>query len=454
MAQRTVLRAAALVGALSVVLAGCGSGGGDTAAPDTQESAPGTPSAQECQPVQAKASGQPSTDPLKIGSLLPETGDLAILGPPEFAGVNLAVKEINAAGGVLDKDVSHIRGDSGDVNTDIANQTVDRALAEGVQVIVGAAASGVSKLVIDKITGAGVVQFSAANTSDEFTCWDDKGLYFRTAPPDVLQGEALAQLIGGDGAQRVSILARNDPYGSGLADNTERNLREAGIPQEQIQKIVYDPKATSYNTEIDDIRQFNADAIAVIGFDESKKILTRMSEVQIGPGKKLVYGTDGNMSNGTGEGLPPALLERMKGTSPSTELSGDFQQRLLDQDPKLKDFTYAGEAYDAVVITALAAEQAKSTKGVDVASEINGITKDGEKCSSFADCKEIIASGGNVDYDGVTGTLDFTAAGERRIGSYGVFEFNAQNQIPKVPERFIVVGPRVIWRTAKRSPGS
>ena len=439
MAQRTVLRAAAVLGALSVVLAGCSSSGGNNSAPGTQ-SAPGTPSAKTCQPAQAKPSGPPSTEPLKIGSLLPETGSLAFLGPPEFAGVDVAIKEINAAGGVLGHPVTHVRGDSGDDKTDTANQTVDRELGQGVQVIVGAAASGVTKLVIDKITGAGVVEFSPANTSDEFTCWADKGMYFRTAPPDVLQSQALAGLIGTDGAQRVAILARNDPYGSGLAANTVKNLTDAGIPPNQIKKIIYDPNASSYNTEIDSIRQFNPDAIAVIGFDESKKILTRMSEVQIGPGKKLVYGTDGNMGNALGAGLPLGLLNGMKGTTPLTKLSGDFERRLKAQDPGLVDFNYAGEAYDAVIITALAADEAKSTKGPDIATQINGITRDGEKCTSYAQCKAIIDKGGNPAYVGATGALNFTPAGEPGSGSYGILHFDAQNKIDDARTEYKIVG--------------
>lgn len=443
MAQRTALRVAALLGALSVVVAGCG-GGGNTAAPGAQQPAggAGTP-VKTCEDFpQAQASGQPSIAPLKIGTLLPETGSLSFLGPPQFAAVDVAIKEINAAGGVLGNPVTHIRGDSGDDKTDTANQTVDRELGQGAQVIVGAAASGVTKLVIDKITNAGVVQFSPANTSDEFTCWPDKGLYFRTAPPDSLQAQALAALMAADGAQRISILARNDPYGSGLADNTAQNLRDAGIPQNQIQKIIYDPNATSYNTEIDDVRQFNPDGIAVLGFDESKKIISRMSEVQIGPAQKRVYGTDGNMGNALGVGLPPGLLDGMKGTTPLTELSPDFEQRLRAENPGLVDINYAGEAYDAIVITAVAAEQAKSTKGVDIASEIIGITKDGEKCTTFRQCRDIIDSGGNPDYDGVTGTLDFTVAGERAVGSYGILEYNSQNQIDEAAIQYRIVGAR------------
>lgn len=435
MAQRTVVRAAALLGALSVTMAGCG--GANTTAPGP---ASGVPTAKKCVPAQAKASGQPSTAPLKIGTLLPETGSLAFLGPPEFAAVDVAIKEINAGGGVLGNPVVNIRGDSGDDKTDTANQTVDRELNQGAQVIVGAAASGVTKLVINKIINAGVVEFSPANTSDEFTCWADKGMYFRTAPPDKLQAQALAALMAGDGAQRISILARNDPYGGGLANNTVNNLLEAGLPRNQIQEIIYDPNATSYNAEIDRVRLFNPDAIAVIGFDESKKILTRMSEVRIGPGQKLVYGTDGNMGNALGVGLPPGLLNGMKGTTPLTKLSGSFEQRLRADDPKLIDTNYAGEAYDAVMIVALAAERAKSTKGVDIASEINGITRDGEKCTSFRQCRDIIDSGGNPDYVGVTGTLDFTPAGERAVGSYGILKFNTQNKIDEAAIQYRVVG--------------
>jgi branched-chain amino acid transport system substrate-binding protein len=427
------------VGAASLVLAGCGGGGGGGGT--TPGAAPtGDSAAPECEVPQAQPTGSPSTAPLKIGSLLPETGSLAFLGPPEFAGVDLAIVEINENGGVLGQEVGHVRGDSGDDTTDIANQTVDRQLGSGVQAIVGAAASGVSKLVIDKITGAGVVQFSPANTSDEFTCWQDKGLYFRTAPPDALQAQALANVIAGDGNQRVSILVRNDPYGTGLADNLEQNLLAAGIPQDSIQKIVYDPNAASFNVEVDQVAQFNPDGIAVIGFDESKRIITRMSELQIGPAQKRVYGSDGNMGNALGEGMAPGILQGMQGTLPLTDLAPDFEQRLLTQDDGLVDFNYAGESYDATMLIALAAEKAKSTNGADIGSEIIGITKDGEKCTTFAACKAIIDKGGDPDYDGVTGTLNFTPSGEPGAGSYGVQVFNAENKIDEGATRYVIVG--------------
>lgn len=442
MARRTLVRTAAVVGAAALALAACSSGDSSTGS-DTTTSASGAADSTEvstdCTPEQATAGATPVTTPLSIGTLLPSTGSLAFLGPPMAAGVQLAVNDVNAAGGVLDAPVNLITGDSGDTTTDTANATVDRELAEGVSAIIGAASSAVSLQVIDKIASAGVVMFSPANTSDQFVCYPDKGMYFRTAPTDTLQAQALAQLISEDGAQRVSILALNDPYGTGLAGNTISDLEAAGIPSDQLQQIIYDPNAQSFNAEVDQVQEFAPDAVVVIGFEETSRIINRMNEVGIGPTSGMpVYGTDGNMGNALGEAVPPGALAGMKGTTPLTQLSGDFETRLRAVDPSLVDVNYAGESYDAVVITALAAVQAGSSAGVDIAANINSVTEGGTKCTSFAECAPLAAAGEDIDYDGVTGELSFSAAGEPSVASYGSLEFDANNQLQT--NGYIIVG--------------
>jgi neutral amino acid transport system substrate-binding protein len=430
MKNRTLARAFAVVGIASLAMTACsrGEGGETDVAEEEMETAEVVTT--DCEPAQATARATKDTAPLKIGTLLPETGTLAFLGPPMVAGVQVAVNEVNEAGGVLAQPVQLIPGDSGDTTTDTANTTVDRELAGGADVIVGAASSAVSLKVIDKITSAGVVMFSPANTSDQFVCYPDKGQYFRTAPTDVLQAQALAQLITEDGAQRVAILTLNDPYGTGLAANTVKNLEAAGIASDQIKKIIYDPNAQSFNAEVDQVKEFNPDAVAVIGFEESAKILTRMHEVGIGPSDgTLVYGTDGNMGNALGEGVAPGLVKGMKGTTPLSELSPDFEARLRAANPGLIDVNYAGEAYDAVIISALAAEQGGSTAGVDIAANINAVTQGGDVCTSFAQCAALIREGKDIDYDGVTGKLAFDPAGEPSVASYGSLEFDENNKL-------------------------
>jgi branched-chain amino acid transport system substrate-binding protein len=231
--------------------------------------------------------------------LLPETGNLAFLGAPEFAGVEYALSLINAAGGVLGKEVLYSQGDSGDNSTDTASTTVDRLLSENVDAIIGAASSGVSLKVIDKITQAGVVQFSPANTSDALSTYADSALYFRNAPPDTLQGAVLAGLIAADGNASVYIMALDDAYGTGLAASIGKNLEAAGVTV--LGTKIYDPAAVSFDAEVAEVVAANPDAIMLVTFDEGSRILRTMVEQGIGPKVKKVYGCDGNMGNALGE---------------------------------------------------------------------------------------------------------------------------------------------------------
>jgi branched-chain amino acid transport system substrate-binding protein len=410
-----------LFAAFVLLVAACGddSGGDDTASTDTTEGAGASTTV---------AGGGTSDGVLSIGGLLPETGDLAFLGPPEEAGVQLAVNEINEAGGVLDADVEYSPGDSGDTNTDIANQTTDRHLANGVDAIIGAASSGVSFTVIDKITGANVIQFSPANTSPDFTEYDDNGLYFRTAPSDVLQGRVLSDLIVADGNETVALMAREDPYGEGLEQYTAGPLGEAGV--ELTDEIIYDPSAENFDAEVGQVVASDPDAFVMIGFEESAQILSALFEAGFTQGDKDIYLVDGNIGNALGEEFDsPGILEGIRGTLPAAELTEEFRARMLEVDPDLVDFSYGPESYDAVVITALAAEVAGTDDPVAVAAQINGVTRDGTVCTEFSECVGYIADGEDIDYDGVGGPYTFGDAGEPTEASFAILQYGADNQI-------------------------
>src|SRR5688500_4452258 len=236
-------RTAVVLATASLVLTACGQ---DTDTPAGEEN-----TAAESPETSAPANA--GDGQLVVGTLLPQTGDLAFLGPPEFAGVDAAVADINAAGGVLGKDVTQSKADSGDGTPDIAGASVDKLLAANADVIVGAAASGVSLSVINKITDAGVVEFSPANTSPTFDDpkTDPHELYFRTAPSDVLQGAVLSNTIIEDGHTNVAILARQDSYGELLASETEKGLKGGGA--NVAAKILYSADATNYTAEINEI---------------------------------------------------------------------------------------------------------------------------------------------------------------------------------------------------------
>ena len=414
----------ALVVGLALVAGACG--GSDDAAEEPAEE----PAAEE--PAEEPAAETAGDGVLRLGGLLPETGNLAFLGPPEFAGVELAVAEINAAGGVNGADVEWLPGDSGD-NGDVANATVDRLLAEDVDAFIGAASSGVSLTVIDKITNAGKIQFSPANTSRAFTDYADNGLYFRSAPSDVVQGAALADLMIGDGALTAAFIVMNDSYGTGLFEYTSAPYTDAG--GEIVYEVIYDPQAENFDAEVSAAVEADPDAIVIIGFDETSKILTGLIEAGAGPADKMLYGSDGNMGNALAQAFDdPGVVAGMRGTVPGVdiEVNEEFIARLLEVDPDLQDFAYSGESYDAAIVIALAAIAAGDDDGVAVGAQINDVTRGGEKCTTFAGCAAILADGGDIDYDGVSGPLEFIDAGEPSEASILIKEFNAEGTLEVV----------------------
>jgi ABC-type branched-subunit amino acid transport system substrate-binding protein len=236
---------------------------------------------------------------LTIATLLPETGNLAFLGPPEIAGVELALEDINGAGGFNGQDVALIPGDSGDTTTDTAVQTVTAALEQNADAIVGAASSSVSASVIDQIVSAGVTMFSPANTSKQFSDYPDNGLYFRLGPSDILQGQVLAELIADEGNTSLVILNFDDDYGNGLAEDLAASFTESGGTV--VDTITYDPQAQTFDAEVQQAQDADADAIALIGFDETSRLLAALVEAGLGPNDIPTYMVDGNIGNALGE---------------------------------------------------------------------------------------------------------------------------------------------------------
>ena len=152
--------------------------------------------------------------------------------------------------------------------------------------------------------------FSPANTSEALSTYDDKGLYFRTAPPDLYQGDVLGQFVIRTGNQTVAILNLNDAYGNGLAESLLRRPSPSPVARSCYQKS-YDPAATSFDSEVDEIVAADPDAILVIGFDESSKILRTMVEKGVGPTVKSVYGSTATSATPSASTSTPATDQHL-----------------------------------------------------------------------------------------------------------------------------------------------
>ncbi len=370
---------------------------------------------------------------LEIGTILPETGDLAVLGPPMINAVNMALRDINDAGGVLGQPLALTPGDDG-TNEDIANAAVDGHLAAGVDGIIGAASSRISLSVIDKISGSQTMQCSPSNTGSVFTTYDDNGGYYiRTAPPDGLQAQALGDLITADGYTDVAIIALNDAYGQGFADALVAQLEANGATV--VANVAYDPNGTVFDADVQQLVDAAPQAVALIAFpDTASLVLQAMIEQGVGPADVQIYLTDGTQSSDLATKVDPAnpaILEGVKGTAPSAAPPGGaawFGAAFAAYAPGT-DTIFASYAYDCLIIFALAAQDAGTDDPTVWVNSVVGVTKDGEKCDNYADCAALIAAGTDIDYDGASGTLNFTDAGEPGAGFYDIWHFDATGAV-------------------------
>lgn len=410
-------RLLAVLFAVALVAAACGDDDdGDEASPSGSAS-------------EADSSGDGGDGTLKIGYLLPQTGDLSFLGPPMIKGVEMAIRDINAAGGVLGKDVVLVEADDG-TDPDVASAAVDKLLGtDNVDAIIGAAASSVTLAVIDKVTGAGVVECSPSNTGSNLTDYDDDGFYFRTAPPDNLQSQALGDLMIDDGHSNIGIIAINNDYGKGFAEQLAAHLEDAGASV--IDPAYYDPAGTDFSAEAQQVAAGSPDAVAVIAYpDTGGQVFSAMIANGIGPSDVGVYITDGLQANDLYTKIDannPAATQGVRGTAPSAAPEGGasfFPDAFAEFAPGV-DTIYSAHAYDCTMLIAMAAIAAGTDDPSAIAEAINDLTSGGEKCSTFEECLPLLEEGEDVDYDGASGELNFTDVGEPGAGSYDIYEYGA-----------------------------
>ncbi|MCY3634544.1 MAG: ABC transporter substrate-binding protein [bacterium] len=389
MRQRHLIMAVALT---ALIAAGCGNDdGGDTA--------------------QSVATGAGDSE-LVIGQVMPETGSLAFLNSPMIEGIGLAIGDIVEAGG----NVQLLTGDTA-TDPDVAPETVNRLLGEGAHVIVGAAASGVSQSFIQTLYDAQIPQCSPSNTSPSFSTQDNAGFYFRTVPPDQAVSPILAGIVAADGATNVAIPARADDWGNALSGLLATSFTELGVAY---QIISYDEDATSYDATVAAIEDMGADAVVLVSFSEGAQIIRGMLEAGIPP--EVMYGTDGIYDRHLADTVDPSNPNVLDGFVALTAGGGDvFSERLIERTGG--DVAYGGQAYDCVVVLALATLAAGSTNGPAIIDQVKTVTRGGQKCFSYAECAGLIAEGTDIDYDGVSGPLELDDVGDPTFGRYIIAEF-------------------------------
>ena len=367
---------------------------------------------------------------LTIGALVPESGALEKFGPAVSAAIALAAQDVNDANANLTVNVE--TRDSGDSTGTTAEDAATELLAARATVIIGGLSNGISKKVIDKITDAGVVEISPANDSPDFSNYDDSQLYWRTSPSCALEGSALGAEMADRVDGSIAILSEDVLCGAVLPRSvSETFLRGGGevLYQESI-----DEDATGLDDKIAAAIEAKPDAVAIVGSKQAEKI----AKAFIGAG----YSGDQLFFSGLslgerGSGFAAGSLTGSIVTHPGLDIAtiSDFTDRLLEINPSLKDFSYAAESYDAVILASLAALASQKISGEGIAGklqEVSGGSGDGEVAVNFADAAKIVLDGGTVDYDGVSGPITLSDNGDPQGAIIGIYQYGSDNVYTRI----------------------
>jgi neutral amino acid transport system substrate-binding protein len=369
---------------------------------------------------------------LKIGSLLPATGDLAPLGQPMLASVPLVVEKVNQCGGVNGEPVTLIPEDDQTDPTAGAEAMTKLAEVDKVAGVVGSFASSVSSAAVDVAARNKVMLISPGSTSPVFTeratKGDFQGYWARTAPPDTYQARALAKLASDRGFKRVSTVVINNDYGVGFEKEFVTAFKKlGGTVVNEAKPTRYDPKATTFETEAAAAFAGKPDAVIAVLYAETGSLLLKAAYEQgLTQGVQVML-TDGVQSEEfpkqvgkTSDGK--YIISGAIGTVPGADGKSLADLTKLWQEKKGQaPSAYVPHSWDATALLVLAAEAAKVNTGEGIKNKLRDVANaPGVEVTDVCEGLKLLKEGQDINYQGASGNVDIDANGDV-VGSYDVW---------------------------------
>ena len=316
-------------------------------------------------------------------------------------------------------------------------------LAEVDQVagVVGAAGSAVSSAAVDIAVRNQVVQISPSSTSPEFTDRAEKGefngYWFRTAPPDTFQGQALAQLAKEQGLQNVAVFAINNDYGNGLVQSfTEAFKAQGGTITNESNPTLYAENATTFDSELSAAFSGDPDAVMLVAYPETGSLILKSAfEQGLLGGETKILLTDGMKTDELAElvGKGPDgnyIVSGVLGTAPSAGGPGldtfkQTYQAKFNREPNV----YDPNSWDAAAVMVLAAEAAKANTGEALKEQIPNVANaPGEEFTDVCEALAAVRQGEDINYQGASGDVDFNEQGDV-VGAYDIWTIDDEGKL-------------------------
>ena len=388
----------------------------------------------------------PDTAPVRIGMIAPLSGELGSDGPDWRDAARLAVREVNAAGGVLPGRRVELIIEDGESRSDIGVAVAQRMIEDdGVVAIIGDSASSATVRVYQEVTGpAQVLLASGLSTSPVLTDINraldpaDR-FFFRTVPPDDRQAPALAEAMYGEygNCRNITVLYADNDYGRPFQEQSSARFTALGGTVTPAQGVPYMEELSSYRTQVMAIAALQPppDCIALIGYPASAGIIMRDWDALSTKPDVTWFGTDGVRQPGfASEVGNPALIDDFYGTAPVTDPETPAYNRFYDQfvatfgnDP----VAFSSTIYDATALVLLAIAKAGTSDDPiairDAVFQLNDASGVVVQAGRLAEGLRLIRENRAINYEGAAGASDIDAEGNAEL-LYELWRFEATGE--------------------------
>ncbi len=386
------------------------------------------------------AAAEPATAPtseataLRIGFLLDLSSGSAEVYRDRQRAFELAIKHVNEGGGVFGLPVTVAVADA-TADPEKAVAAARRLVeVEGVHAIVGPNASASALPVAERVIGpASIPTVSFSATSPALSAVADNDFLFRTALSDISQGPVLARLARERGFDNVGLLHVDDAWGRGLAGAFEAAWNGP------VKAVPVDRGETGFLAALRESASGGAQALVVIAFETAALAMVHEA-IDNGLYDDFVFG-DGAKRPSLVRSLGGARLGNMYGTGPASApesaAPAAWEAAWVAEYGALPVLAYVKEAYDATIALALAAQAAGRVDGAAIRDRLRAVGSSpgivvNAGPSGVADALRILADGGEVDYEGASGSMDWDGNGDLRRGHIGIWRFTEDERIEEV----------------------
>ena len=352
--------------------------------------------------IPAVACGPGPAETIKIGVLLDLTGDLGPMGVRILNGARLAADEINAAGGVLGKQVELVEEDGATDPATGFDRVKKMVSVDGVEVITGPMITGASLLSIPYADEHDVPLITPSATGIQLSEEEGTEWFFRTCLRDDAQGMVLADVIADEGYTKLATIVLDNTYGKGLETAILERLDEVGWQGEHVISIHYDEATKDYRTELQQIKDSDPDVVFACTYCDDGIVVFKQA-LDIGLDEIAWLGCDGNYGSGlfadpkSAEFMEKAFVAatRTVGAGSKYDEFSAAYELAYGEAPQV----YCDTMYDAVWSAANAIEAAGVYDGEAIRVALT-----------------------ELGFEGATGPISFNELGDRTSGLFEIWE--------------------------------